>query len=174
MEDSRMWRNALPALGLAWICSCSSAHPRDYGNRPEWDLTLSGGKNLSAKDFDQKVLIVDFWASWCPPCLKEVPGFIELQKKYQHRGLVILGFSFDRTPEAHDACVRDRGLNYVSVYSQTEEGKQVVAEFEKSIGPITVLPTTLVIDRTGVIVFKHVGYGSTEDFEKVITPLIGP
>lgn len=171
-----MSRAPLVALWVAWTCSCSSladAPEKDYGTRPDWCLTLPGGEKVSAGDFDQKVVIVDFWASWCPPCRKEVPGFIDLQRKYKDQGLVVLGFSLDKNPESHDAWVKEQGLNYLSVYCQTDEGKKVITEFEKRISPIRMLPTTLVIDKTGKIVWKHVGYGSPEDFERVITPLVG-
>ena len=143
----------------------------DLGRRPDWTLTLPDGKKVSASDYDNKVLIVDFWATWCPPCRKEIPHFIQLKKDYGGKGLEILGFSFDREEATHAQWVKEQGVNYLSIFAETEAAQKVVEQFQKVIGQIEGLPTTLVIDRKGQIVYKHLGYGSYEDFEKVIKPL---
>jgi peroxiredoxin len=160
----------LASIGLAaLLCSCQS---QKTGRRPDWSLALPDGRKVSAADFDGKVLIVDFWATWCPPCRKEVPGFIQLQKQYADKGLVVLGFSMDKDPQTHDRWIKEQGLNYLSIYANTDEGRAVVDQFQKVIGEISGIPTTLVIDRKGQIVFTHVGYASPEDFEKVFKPLL--
>jgi peroxiredoxin len=160
----------LASLGAAGLlASCQS---QEMGRRPDWSVKLSDGRKVSAADYDGKVLIVDFWATWCPPCRKEIPGFIKLQKEYGDKGLVIVGFSMDNDPETHDRWIKEQGLNYLSIYANTDEGKAVVDQFQKVIGEISGIPTTLVIDRKGKIVYKHVGYASPEDFEKVFKPLL--
>jgi thiol-disulfide isomerase/thioredoxin len=145
---------------------------KDYGKRPDWSITLPDGKKASAADYDKKVVIVDFWATWCPPCRKEIPHFIKLKKDYGEKGLELVGFSFDRDQATHDKWIKDQGLNYLSIFAQTDDGKKIIEDFQKLIGEIKGIPTTLVIDRKGQIIYKHVGYGSYEDFEKVIKPLL--
>jgi thiol-disulfide isomerase/thioredoxin len=166
-----MARSWLAVLGVLAGCGPSGgSSSAGYGQRPDWSLTVDG-KKVSASDFDGKVLIVDFWATWCPPCRQEIPGFIQLQTKYKEKGLVILGFSFDRDPATHAQWIKQQGLNYLSIFAQTEEVAPTLAEFQKKIGAIEGLPTTIVIDRQGKIVWKHVGYASVDDFEKVLQPL---
>ncbi|MBC8039128.1 MAG: TlpA family protein disulfide reductase, partial [Opitutaceae bacterium] len=62
---------------------------------PDWVLKDVDGREVKAADFKGKVVVVDFWATWCAPCRKEIPEYIALQEKYRERGLVILGFSLD-------------------------------------------------------------------------------
>ena len=157
----------LPAV----VSSCASDGIRDYGRRPDWSFPLPNGKKVSAADYDGKVLIVDFWATWCPPCRKEVPGFVELQKKYADKGLVVLGFSFDHDEEEHLKFLKLLSVNYLSIFASNEHGERLIAQFEKVVGDVRGLPTTLIIDRKGQIMYKHVGYGYPEDFERVITPM---
>ncbi|HLY12123.1 MAG TPA: TlpA disulfide reductase family protein [Planctomycetota bacterium] len=157
-------------LAAALLGSCAGGNT-DYGRRPDWAITLPSGQKVSAADYDQKVVIVDFWATWCPPCRQEVPGFIALQKKYADKGLVIVGFSFDQDPTQHEVWIKQQGMNYLSIFAETEAGHAIAEQFGKQVGEIQGLPTTLVIDRKGKIVFRHIGYAPPEEFEKVIAPL---
>jgi peroxiredoxin len=163
---------ALVAALAACGSSTSEDSGKDYGRRPDWSVTLPGGRKVSASDYDQKVVIVDFWATWCPPCRQEIPGFIELKQKYKDKGLEIVGFSLDQEENTHDAWIKEQGLNYLSIFAQNEQGQKVISLFQGLIGEMSGIPTTLVISRKGHIVFKHVGYGSPEDFERMIKPLL--
>jgi thiol-disulfide isomerase/thioredoxin len=153
-------------------CAVPGGQEKDFGKRPDWSLTGPGGAKISATDFDQKVVILDFWATWCIPCRREIPGFIELQNKYKDRGLVIVGLSFDRDKDIHDRWIQENHLNYLSIFTQTPQGEAEVAKFERLVGPIDGYPTTLVINKVGTIVYKRMGYGSPEEFEKIIRPLL--
>lgn len=163
-----------PLLLLA-VAACSA----DVGpaqtksvRRPDWSMTGPDGKKISAADFDGKVLVLNFWATWCPPCVGEIPGFIELQKKHAAKGFTFLGFSFDMDQATHDRWVKEKQLNYPSIFMMTDEGKKVVEAFEKAVGAVEVYPTTLVIDRQGNIVARHEGFLPEEALEKFLAKLL--
>jgi len=132
---------------------------------PAWELKDVDGKTVKSSDFDGKVVMLDFWATWCPPCKAEIPGFIELQKQYGEKGLVVIGVSLDEQgPDVVKPFMKQFGVNYPVVMGDAK----IVQDF----GGIEGLPTTFVIDRTGNIVASHIGYTSKEAFEKEITPLL--
>ena len=130
---------------------------------PAWELKDLDGKQVKSSDFDGKVVILDFWATWCPPCKAEIPGFIELQKKYGEKGLVVVGVSLDEGgPSVVKQFMNQFGINYPVVMGNI----QTMEDFGGKA-----IPTTFVIDRSGKIVAKHVGFASKETFENEISPL---
>ncbi|MCL5098027.1 MAG: TlpA family protein disulfide reductase, partial [Candidatus Omnitrophica bacterium] len=107
----------------------------------------------------------DFWATWCPPCRREIPGFISLQKKYEKDGLMVVGVSLDQGgTDAVKRFIQKNGMNYPVVMGND----RVSADY----GNIQAIPTTFVIDRSGKIVSKHVGYEEPSVFEQEIKPLL--
>lgn len=134
---------------------------------PDWTLQDLDGKTVRASDFKDKVVILDFWATWCPPCRAEIPGFVELQKKYQAQGLRIVGVSVDQaSADTVKSFVQKSGINYPVVLADTN----VVAAF----GGIDGLPTTFIIDRGGRIIKRHLGFTETSEMESEIKPLLKP
>jgi cytochrome c biogenesis protein CcmG/thiol:disulfide interchange protein DsbE len=135
------------------------------GKAPDFKLKALDGKEVKLSDFKGKVRIVDFWATWCPPCREEIPDFISLQKEFKGKGLEIIGVSVDREgPEVVKKFGKEFGINYTSLLANEE----VIAAY----GGIRGIPTTFVIDREGYIVKKYVGATSKETFEKDIKELL--
>ena len=132
---------------------------------PAWKLRTVEGTEVNSADFAGKVLVLDFWATWCPPCRAEIPGFVELQKKYGKDGLVIVGVSVDQG--GADVVKKFITKNKVSYQIVLADGAVVNA-----FGGIEGIPTTFVIDREGKIQVKEVGFVATEEFEKRIQPLL--
>jgi len=117
---------------------------------PDFTLQDISGKEVSLSDFKGKVIILNFWATWCPPCRKEIPVFIELYKKYKDEGLVIIGISLDREGEkVLIPFVKKFGINYPVLIGT----KKVVDAY----GGIRGIPTTFIIDKKGKIRKKHIG-----------------
>lgn len=132
---------------------------------PTWELKDLNGKTVKSSDFKGKVVILDFWATWCVPCLMEIPGFVELQKTYGAKGLLMVGIALDEEgaklvkPFASKA-----GINY-TVLIGDNHGQRI-------FGDVEVLPTTFILDRQGKVVRKHIGFTPKEAFEKEIIPLL--
>ncbi|MBI2926306.1 MAG: TlpA family protein disulfide reductase [Verrucomicrobia bacterium] len=132
---------------------------------PAWELKDVEGKLVKSADFKGKVVILDFWATWCGPCRMEIPGFVSLQKKYGKDGLVIVGVSLDdEGATVLKPFIKKHSINYTVVL-----GDEKVS---KAFGGVDALPTTFIIDRTGLIVSQHVGYAPEATFAKEIKPLL--
>ena len=132
---------------------------------PEWTLPQVDGSNLTLSEHRGKVIILDFWDTWCPPCKREIPGFIELQKQYGDEGLVVIGAAFGRDGQgAVNQFVKEWGINYPIVLANSQVNRQY--------GGINSIPTTFVIDREGRARAKHVGYVAKEVFEQQIKALL--
>lgn len=128
---------------------------------PTWKLKDLDGREVSSDQFKGKVVVVDFWATWCVPCIEEIPGYIALQKKYGAEGLAIIGVSFDRRGPAHvKRFAEANGMNYTVVM-----GDETVAE---AFGGFDALPTTFLISREGRILNRKVGAAPHEEYEKLV------
>lgn len=124
------------------------------------------GKTVSSAAHKGKVVILDFWATWCPPCRMEIPSFIELQKKYEKKGFTFVGISLDQDgPQV----VKDFAAKYGMNYPQLMGSYEVVTNY----GSFEAIPTTFVIDRKGTIRRVLQGYHPQSVFESEIQKLLG-
>jgi thiol-disulfide isomerase/thioredoxin len=128
---------------------------------PAWKLNDLSGHEVSSGQFKGKVVVLDFWATWCVPCIGEIPGYIELQKKYGDQGLVIVGVSVDQKgPEVVAKFAKAKGMNYTIVM-----GDDTIAD---AFGGLQAIPTTFLIDREGRIVHRKVGAVPHDEYEKLV------
>lgn len=130
---------------------------------PAFQLPSVNGRSVSLSDFRGKVVILDFWATWCPPCRREIPDFIALQSQYQSKGLQIVGVALDE-PEKVIGFAQSYGMNYPVLF-----GNDNVAML---YGGISGIPTTFIIDRQGKIVGRYEGFTSKAEFESAIKQLL--
>ena len=124
------------------------------------------GKKVSLSDFKGKVILLDFWATWCVPCKKEIPGFIDLQKKFGDRGLQIVGVSVDDSQKLAKEYATSMKMNYPVLLAEGRE------DILKAYDPIPSIPVSIIIDRGGRIVARHLGIAEMDVFEKEIVPLL--
>jgi peroxiredoxin len=137
------------------------------GRKAKLNFTFKGVDNrkVSLSDFKGKVILLDFWATWCVPCKAEIPGFIDLQKKYGARGLQVIGISVDDPAGTAKKYADDMKMNYPVLLAEGSE------EILKAYDPIPSIPVSVVIGRDGSICSKHVGIAPMDVFEKEIASL---
>jgi cytochrome c biogenesis protein CcmG/thiol:disulfide interchange protein DsbE len=132
---------------------------------PEFTLKDADGKTVSLSDYKGKVVLLNFWATWCGPCKIEIPWLIEFEKKYKDRGFSVLGVSMDEEGwEIVKPYLAKNKVNYRVLL-----GDDVVAQ---KYGGVDSLPTTFVIDSSGRIAKTHVGLVSKSDYENEIVHLL--
>jgi len=124
------------------------------------------GAKVSLSTFKGKVLILDFWATWCIPCRTEIPDFVALQAKYRDRGLQVLGVSVDDTVEKLKPYVAEMKMTYPVLLGRGHP------EVLDAFGPIPSVPVSVVIGRDGTICTKHIGIAPMGVFEGEIAGLL--
>jgi len=128
---------------------------------------LQGTIHNESEWLGKKVVILNFWATWCPPCIREIPDFIKLQEKYGKRGLQFVGIAIDNQ-KAVKSFVKKMGMNYPILL-----GDQEAVDFAISLGnDMAGLPFTVIIDRNGKIVAQQVGQIYEQEVETTILPLL--
>jgi peroxiredoxin len=136
-------------LTAAGTAACAAPKPEvQEAAAPDFSITDLQGNTLTLSGYEGKVLFINFWATWCPPCRKEIPDFIEATRELKGEGLEILGISVDQMPaEALLEWVRKTGINYPIALATPE----IVRAYE----PGEYIPATIVVDRKGVIRYRQ-------------------
>jgi peroxiredoxin len=132
---------------------------------PDFALKDVDGKTVRLSDYKGKVVLLDFWATWCGPCKIEIPWFMEFERKYKDRGFAVLGVSMDDDGwQAVRPFIQEVGMNYRVMVGNDQTGDQY--------GGIDALPKTFLIDRDGRVASEHIGVASRRDFEDGIEKLL--
>ncbi|MHB9119253.1 MAG: TlpA family protein disulfide reductase [Burkholderiales bacterium] len=125
------------------------------------------GKMQPMRQWQGKVVVLNFWASWCPPCRQEIPGFIALQDKYRERGLAFIGLAIDQKQNAQ-AFADEIGINYPVLLGDTR-GVDLSSALGNRLGG---LPFTVVFDRQGQVAATELGGVTPAALEKIVKPLL--
>lgn len=156
-----------------WLTATSTplvepvAPPGVPETRPDFRLPDLSGNVRSADEWDGQVVVVNFWATWCPPCVREIPELIKLQERYREQGLAVLGIAIDE-PAAVEDFLADLGMNYTNLLGQ-DSGIGLAQRFGNRQG---ILPYTVVYDREGRITHTHAGELDLEAAEALVLPLL--
>jgi thiol-disulfide isomerase/thioredoxin len=135
----------------------------DKNKAPEFTLASTEGKDIKLSDYKGKVVIVDFWATWCGPCRRGIPDLIDIQKQYGN-DVVVIGISLDENKGLVLPFAQKIGINYPVVYGNLEVTQQY--------GGVEGIPTSFIINKNGDIVDKHVGLVDKSEYTELINKLL--
>jgi cytochrome c biogenesis protein CcmG, thiol:disulfide interchange protein DsbE len=150
--------------------SGSPGEPEDAaaaGKPAKLDFKLKDmhGVDVRLDSFKGKVILINFWATWCGPCKAEIPSLVELQEKYAD-DLVVLGFSVDDPAEKMRPYAEEYKVNYPLLVGNGRE------DVQNAFGPLLGIPVSVIIGRDGIIAKKHTGIATKEQFEREIQALL--
>jgi len=157
------------AAGSADAASAANANVIRFVRNPEvappFLLRDISGKIVSSADWKGKVVILNFWATWCPPCREEIPELVQLQAKYKDRLLVVGASEDDEGPQKVQQFMQQHGMNYPVVMAT----KELIDNY----GGVPALPTSFLIDPQGRVKMKHTGLFEYEVYEREVRALAG-
>ena len=140
----------------------------DVSNAPVYK-NLVDGENISLASMAGQILLIDFWATWCPPCREEIPGFIELYDEYKDKGVTFVGISLDRDVLVVERFIQQQKINYPVIMST----KELQSQYEKAINQsIRSIPTTILINKAGEVATVYIGARPKRVFEQEIQKLL--
>ncbi|MEW6266866.1 MAG: TlpA disulfide reductase family protein [Thermodesulfobacteriota bacterium] len=162
------FRGLVLAAAMALAAACGSSSPPGPEQATTIVLPDLTGQEVSLSKFKGRVILLNFWATWCPPCVAEVPDFVDLQNEFGPLGLSVVGVSMDSDDVSEvKAFTRKYRVNYPVLYA----GKKA-KETVRKIGGMRGIPTTLLIDRQGRVVQKITGAAPKETWAKEIKRLL--
>jgi len=163
---TRIFLSAVLSIFVLVLADAHLAFSQDneFPEAPHFVLEDLNGNEITLDDFKGKVLFLNFWATWCPPCREEIPGFVDIYEIYNDEGMEILGVSLDRRGKE---VVRKFAEKYEINYPMAMGNNQLIQDYQ----PGQYIPTTIVIDRQGRIRDKHVGYLDKTLIEKYFLQL---
>jgi thiol-disulfide isomerase/thioredoxin len=177
MLRKRLLAITLTGAGLAGCTQHSASPPQqkqeaviaagEIGSRlPDFSVKDLQGREFSSADLRGKVVLIDFWATWCQPCKKEMPGYQKLLDQYGPRGFAVIGFKFDTMMDMEDPVMfaKKIGARYPLAVAADD--------LKQKFGGIEGLPTTLLYDRQGILRKKVIGFEYTNVIESELKPLL--
>ena len=126
----------------------SGTHPPGIG-KPAPNFTVKDAdRTVTLSDFRGKVVVLNFWATWCPPCVDETPSLVELQQRLKNKGVVVLGVSWDEDPDAYYKFLKDHNIDFLTVRDPAQNSSRLYGTVK--------IPETYIIDRKGIVRRKFI------------------
>jgi len=165
--------NAGTDIGLEKSDGTISKKPASHAvnEKKENSLSLMGldGAMHSLEDWKGKVVVLNFWATWCSPCLSEIPDFVAYQDQYKTRGLQIIGVGLDEEKKLRNV-QRTLEINYPVLVADPKKNVALMESWGNNSG---IVPYSVVIDRNGRVAYTHHGQIDSDTFNENILPLLG-
>jgi len=134
----------LTAAGLLVSAGCyRGARPKGIGSRAPQFTIQDDERRVALNDFRGKVVVLDFWATWCAPCIEETPSLVRMQEQLKQKGVVVVGISIDEDEAAYHNFIKQYGINFVTVREPSQGTQHLYGTVE--------IPETYIIDRNGVV-----------------------
>ncbi len=156
-------------LSVRWLMS-APIQQVDSPNQislPDFALSDLSGKQHNIKEWQGKVLIINFWATWCPPCLKEMPEFVELQNEYGSKGLQFIGIAIDDA-EPVKGFIANKKINYPILLGE-DQGTKIAHDLGNIVNTV---PFTVIVDKKGHVVKSHMGELERDKLLEIVKPLL--
>jgi peroxiredoxin len=132
----------------------------------EFTLKDMYGRDVKLSNYRGKVVLLNFWATWCAPCLAEMPGFVDLQAKYRKQGLEVVGVSVSDAREDLSPFAKSHNINYTLLVGQDHD------DLMDAYGAAAAIPVSVIIGRNGAICDRHMGIVDFEQIEREIKALL--
>jgi thiol-disulfide isomerase/thioredoxin len=133
----------------------------------EFSLPDLVGKQRNIKEWYGKVLVINFWATWCPPCLKEMPEFEALHTEYEKKGLQFIGIALDDADPVKEF-IASKKITYPILLGE-DQGTKIAHDLGNIVNTV---PFTVIVDKKGLVVKSHMGELSRKQLLEIITPLL--
>ena len=138
----------LPVLFASLSCYSGSRPPRIGASAPDF-LVQDSDRTVALNQFRGQVVVLNFWATWCPPCVEEMPSLVEMQRRMKAKGITVLAVSVDVDESAYHRFLKDHSVNLLTVRDSAQKSSNLYGSFK--------FPETYVIDRNGVMRRKFIG-----------------
>lgn len=158
-------RTAPPSAATPTPSAAADAGSQTPEHLPAFTVTDLNGEEISAATLKGKIALIDFWATWCPPCRKEIPHFNKLYAEYRNQGLIIIGLALDEKAAEVRNFRRQQPIDYPVAFASPE--------LQQQFGGIEVYPTAFLVDREGRVIKRYLGYIYPDEFNQDVKALLG-
>lgn len=137
-------------LALIVLCGCygSSRPPRIGASAPDF-IVQDTDRKVELRDFRGKIVVLNFWATWCPPCVEEMPSLVQLEQRMSNKGVTVVGVSVDVDGDAYHKFLKDYKVDFLTVRDPDQKAARLYGTFK--------YPETYIIDRQGIVRRKFIG-----------------
>jgi len=138
-------------LGLSVLltgCYSGSRPPRIGSPAPDF-IVQDADRKVELRDYRGKIVVLNFWATWCPPCVEEMPSLVQLQQRFKDKGVTVLGVSVDADGDAYHRFITDHKIDFLTVRDADQKSNNLYGTFK--------FPETYIIDRNGIVRRKFIG-----------------
>ncbi|MBM3162706.1 MAG: TlpA family protein disulfide reductase [Chlorobi bacterium] len=166
---------ALAMFAILSVSALADAAPSPAPKAPVFSAAGVDGKAVSSRQLAGKAYIVNFFASWCPPCRQEIPDMVALQKTYRAKGFTFVGVAVapGQNENSVKSFMKSSGINYPVIYDGNNQLVDLFRQYDTERN-LKAIPTSFVVDRSGRIILVISGARSKADFEKMIVDALKP